>query len=425
MGKYNSIYGYNIETPNFLNLAKESTVFRKAFCACPTCSPSRGALLTGMHPQTNGLIGLAHRGFSLNNIENHLSFYLKKFGIQTVLCGEQHEVQNRQELGYEKLSFAPRQKDTDIDTYTAQCAAEYLKNAHEPFFLSVGFVSPHRPYKTHTDIDPDYITLPNCLPDNEETRKDFADYMTSVSHADDCAGVVLAALKESGLYDKTVIILTTDHGIAFPYMKCHLYDTGIGVTLAIKTIEERKIKLSDTMVSHLDIFPTICDLLNIPYPEWLQGVSLNPILKGEKDKVREYVFSGITYHAAYEPVRCIRTDRYKYIRRFDNDYHKKVLPNLDDGYSKRFLLKNGIADVILPEEELYDLYLDPCERNNLCISQPKENEATIIRNELSEKLFAWMKEINDPLLKGKVPKPKGAIVNKQTCINPDDDCFEE
>jgi arylsulfatase A-like enzyme len=280
MGKYNSIYGYNIEKPNFLNIAKDSTVFRKAFCACPTCSPSRGALLTGMHPQTNGLIGLAHRGFSLNNAENHLSFYLKKFGIHTVLFGEQHEAGNRNKLGYEKIISAPKKKDTDNDIYTAQCAAEYIKNADEPFFLSVGFVSPHRPYKTHTDIDPDYIELPHCIPDNGETRKDFADYMTSVRHADSCAGTVIDALKESGLYDKTVIILTTDHGIAFPFMKCHLYDTGIGVTLAIKTVGERKIKLSDALVSHLDIYPTICDLLNIPYPEWLQGTSLMPILNG-------------------------------------------------------------------------------------------------------------------------------------------------
>jgi hypothetical protein len=96
---------------------------------------------------------------------------------------------------------------------------------------------------------------------------------------------------------------------------------------------------------------------------------------------------------------------------------------MDNGYTKRFLLENGISDVVMPRDELYDLYLDPCERNNLCISGTKENE--IIGNQLSEKLYNWMKEINDPLLKGKVPLPAGAKANKQTCINPEEDCFEE
>lgn len=380
MGKYNSIYGYNIPTPNFLDIARDSTVFRKAFCASPTCTPSRGALLTGMHPQSNGLIGLAHRGFSLNNPENHLSHYLKRFGIRTVLCGEQHEANNRNILGYENPHYPPRPKGVDTDTYTADCAVQFIKNASEPFFLSVGFVNPHRPYKAHSDIDPDYIELPHCIPDSPETRKDFADYMTSIRHADECAGMVIKALRESGQYDKTTIILTTDHGIAFPFMKCHLYDTGINVTLAIKTTGERKVKLSDALVSHVDIFPTVCDLYNIPHPDWLQGKSLMPILKGEKEKVRDTVYAGITYHAAYEPVRCIRTEKYKYIRRFDEEYHSKVMPNIDDGYTKRYLLEHGLKDMPLPTEELYDLKLNPCERNNLCVSGTKENEA--IKKEL-------------------------------------------
>lgn len=145
-----------------------------------------------------------------------------------------------------------------------------------------------------------------------------------------------------------------------------------------------------------------------------------PLLEGKVDKIRDEIFSEVTFHAAYQPMRCIRTERYKYIRYFD-DYDCVVAANIDDGPAKSFLLENGLLDMPIEKELLFDLYHDPTERNNL-IGRPEYQQ---VYEDLTQRLHAWMVETNDPLLQGKVEKPLGAIINKKTCIsaasrNPED-----
>ena len=95
---------------------------------------------------------------------------------------------------------------------------------------------------------------------------------------------MLDALRDSGLWEDTILLLTTDHGIAFPHMKCNLYDTGTGVTLCIKPAGNWCTpRALDALVSQLDVFPTLCDLLHLEKPDWLQGTSLLPLLLGEKE----------------------------------------------------------------------------------------------------------------------------------------------
>src|SRR6476660_8683988 len=89
-GRFVSPYGYAIATPNLQKLAESGVLFRKAFCAAPTCSPSRAALLTGQAPHSSGLIGLAHRGFALHDPAQHLAHTLKNAGYYGVLTGMQH-----------------------------------------------------------------------------------------------------------------------------------------------------------------------------------------------------------------------------------------------------------------------------------------------------------------------------------------------
>ena len=100
-------------------------------------------------------------------------------------------------------------------------------------------------------------------------------------------GVVLDALERSGSADNTLVICTTDHGIAFPRMKCNLHDSGIGTMLIMRGAGRlRRVgKVIDCMTSHLDIFPTVCDLLQIEPPPWLRGKSLLPLVRTRGYKV--------------------------------------------------------------------------------------------------------------------------------------------
>src|SRR5580658_10425869 len=89
-GRYLQPYGQSVPTPNLQQLAQEGILFRKAFSAAPTCSPSRAALLTGLNPHSSGMLGLAHRGFSLNDYGQHIVHTLKPAGYTSVLAGLQH-----------------------------------------------------------------------------------------------------------------------------------------------------------------------------------------------------------------------------------------------------------------------------------------------------------------------------------------------
>lgn len=429
-GRYIQPYGYQVPTPNLMQLAQEGTLFRQAFCTGPTCSPSRAGLLTGMAPHCSGMLGLAHRGFILNDYSKHLVQFMKNNSYETVLCGIQHEAPDAEMIGYNKVLRDQDYhmgkgdgKDWSVwDLKNATHVAEYIKqNNDRPFFLSYGMFNTHREFpKTDASINPDYVMPPFPLYDTADNRKDMAGYISSAMVMDRCIGIVLDALKESACADDTIIIFTTDHGIAFPKMKCNLYDTGIGVSLIIKYPGNKKAgKAVDSLVSHLDIFPTICELLSNDKPAWLQGNSLMPLLQGDTEKVRDEIFSEVSFHAAYEPMRCIRTERYKLITFFD--VHDKILPsNIDDSLSKEFLTQYDYLDEVREKELLFDLYLDPVERIN------RVNDASYkeVYVDLRERLNKWMMSTNDPLWSGKIKKPEGAVVNKLSCYSPRTEDYE-
>lgn len=424
-GRYIKPYGHNIPTPNLMELAKEGTLFRNAYCAGPTCSPSRAALVTGMVPHSAGMIGLAHRGFELNDYDKHLVNYLKKYNYQTVLCGMQHVAPDEKMIGYDQIITQDVEGgQVEKDLANAEKVAQYIKDAGKKqdknFFLSFGMFNTHREFP-ESDIDPAYVIPPHPLADTKENRKDMAAFMASARVMDDCVGKVIKALKESELEDETFVIFTTDHGIAFPKMKCNLYDTGIGISLIIKYPGNKKTgEAVDALVSHIDLYPTICDLLKLEKPDWLQGNTILPLLEGKTDKIRDEIFSEVTYHAAYEPMRCIRTERYKLIRFYD--YHSKVvMANIDDGPSKRFLMEYGLEDQLREREMLFDLYHDPVERVNLA----DDSGYYEVYQNLVKRLNEWMKDTNDPLYgSGRVEKPEGAIVNKLECRQPGEENFE-
>jgi N-sulfoglucosamine sulfohydrolase len=404
-GRFIQPYGHQVPTPNIQRLADQGLLFRKAFCAAPTCSGSRAALLTGEYPHTNGMMGLAHRGFELSDYSHHIVHTLREAGYWSGLIGEQHLSKDPSVLGYDHVI----ESDSNHVDYVAPAAVDLLSQAPpEPFFLSVGFFETHREYFEPTSVrDALYSLPPDNLPDTPETRRDMASYKASARSLDQGVGSVLNALDEHELADDTLVILTTDHGLAFPGAKGTLYDRGIGVLLIMRgPAGAHGGRVANALVSHVDIFPTICELAGIEAPARLQGRSLLPVMRREVEDVNDAIFAELTYHAAYEPMRAVRTERWKYIRRF-GDRLKPVLPNVDDSPTKDLLIAEGWADVDLPREALHDLRFDPVEAHNL-IDAPHCAE---VAAEMRERLDEWMRATEDPLLDGPVPAPEGAELN--------------
>lgn len=411
-GRYVQPYGYEVPTPNLQRLATEGVLFRRAFDAAPTCSPSRASLLTGQCAHSSGMLGLAHRGFSLTDYKQHILHSLRAGGYRSALIGIQHIARNPQIIGYDEI--APTH-----GTHVAQvapAAVEFLRNTpRPPFFLDIGFFETHREFhQPGPNEDERFCQPPGPVPDTPRTRRDMAAFKASARVLDRGIGDVLRALDTGGLAQNTLVISTTDHGIAFPGMKCNLTDHGIGVMLIMRGPGGfTGGKVSNAMVSQIDLFPTICDLLNIERPPWLQGKSMMPLIAGEKQEINEEIFAEVNYHAAYEPQRAVRAGRWKYIRHFGSR-RAPVLPNCDDSPSKDVWLDNGWRSQIVAEEQLYDLIFDPNETRNLA----GDVSLRPARDEMRARLDRWMRATRDPLLDGPVKAPAGSQVNDPDGISP-------
>jgi N-sulfoglucosamine sulfohydrolase len=416
-GQWISPYGYSCPTPAYQGFAEQGMVFRNAFCAAPTCCPSRAAMMTGMSAHACGMIGLTHRGFKVNDPGQHLASYLRTQGYETYLSGVMHESQKAKDFGYEVIG--------EHSHHPHGPAVGFLKSRKPgdgPFMLTVGWGNTHRRFpaaaKDSQWTDSRYAGVHASLPDSATVREDVAAFNTSLRELDRELGEVLAAIDAAGLRESTLVLVTTDHGPPFPGMKSTCTDLGTGVLMMLRGPGGfTGGKVSDALVSHLDVFPTVCDVLGLARPGWLEGLSLLPLADGSQKEVRDEVYSEITYHACYEPVRSVRTGRYRYIRRFDVPARKKLITgNVDAGMSKAQMLGDGWGDLETAAEEFYDLKLDPMEKVNLAGSA--EHQAALHDHRV--RLAAWMERTGDPLVAGHVEAPADAQVGLQTDVNPKD-----
>ena len=411
-GRYIQPYGVDVPTPNLQKLAGEGVLFRQAFSAAPTCSPSRASLLTGHWPHNNGMLGLAHRGFSLNDYKQHILHRLRPNGYRSTLIGVQHIAVDPAVIGYDEIVETAGVHAAQV----APAAARFLKQSpQQPFFLDIGFFETHREFHPPgAQEDERFCKPPVPIPDAPATRRDMAAFKASARVLDQGIGDILNALESAGLAANTLVIATNDHGVPFPAMKCNLTVHGTGVALILRGPGDlRGGKVSNALVSHLDLYPTICELLNIEKPAWLQGKSLLPLIRGQVQELHDELFAEVNYHAAYEPKRSVRSTRWNYIRRFGDRDHP-VLPNCDDSPSKDLWLKSGWRNQLLPREQLFDVIFDPNETRNLA-ADPLYAKALA---EMRGRLERWMKRTDDPLLRGPVQAPKGAVLNDPNGTSP-------
>ena len=419
-GRYVQPYGHAIPTPNIQKLSEEGVLFRYAFCANPTCSPSRASLLTGQWAHSCGMGGLANRGWSLPVPEHLMPHTLNRAGYQTALAGFQHVVRNVEDTGYQRIL-----SKEDGKSGAEERACAFLNEKHDsPFFLDIGFGETHRrakgfdpPPDGEPKTDPRYVKPPPTFPDIPETRQDMAKYIDSARRLDWKMGKVFDTLENNGLTENTLVICTTDHGLAFPRMKCNVTDHGIGVMLIIRGpggFDGGKV--IDGLVSQIDLFPTICELAEIDPPDWLQGYSVLPLVRGKESEIRDAIYAEVNYHCCYEPQRAIRTKRWKYIRRYDNA-KQWALPNCDDSISKTFMMENGWTDQPVESERLYDVVFDSSEAHNLA----EVAEYNDVLLEMRRKLEQWRSETNDPVSDAEIMiPPDTAVLNDPSDVSPGD-----
>ncbi|NBC66601.1 MAG: sulfatase-like hydrolase/transferase, partial [Bacteroidetes bacterium] len=433
-----SAYGSEfIDTPAFDRIADEGVLFTNAFSASPGCSPSRAAILTGRYP------------WQLEEAGTHASYFPNKYTLLTDLLedagykvgytGKGWGPGDWEASGWKRNPSGPAFQDETMNPpYNFIRETDYAANfqvfldqrsAGEPFYFWMGTSEPHRPFEKGIGLSSgkmiENVTVPEYLPDTPEVRSDLLDYAVEIEWFDQHLGQAIALLEETGELENTLIIVTSDNGMAFPRAKANLYEDGIHVPLAIRWGEQVPGgRVVSDLVSLVDVMPTILDATGVEHTGRYEmtGMSLLEILKSEMEvsvnASRNAILSGRERHSSSRwnnfgyPQRAIRTDQYLYIRNFaperwpagsprriddgtlspmHSGYHDidaapslEVLTNrAEDPYFNRYLY---FAVGKRPAEELYDIENDPGCVINLALDTDYDEITERLRYRLLEML---------------------------------------
>jgi N-sulfoglucosamine sulfohydrolase len=402
-----------VKTPSFDRVAREGVLFRNAFAAAPSCTPSRASLLTG-----RAVHQLGEGGNLWGSLPSRFDVYpdrLESAGYVIGHAGKGWGPGNFQAGGRTRNPAGPQFASFD----------EFYKQApkDKPFCFWFGSTDPHRPYEKGTGagsgMKADDVLVPAFLPDTPEVRSDILDYYYEVERIDREAGAIIAALERAGQLDNTLIVWTGDNGLPFPRAKANLYDGGTHVPLAVRLPGKVKAgRTLDDFVVLTDLAPTLLEAAGLtPSPE-MTGRSLMTLLAGQRQPGRDRVFLERERHANVRrgdlsyPARAIRTKDSLYIRNFRPDRWPAGDPemyfavgefgDIDGSPSKDLLLARqsdpavakyfNLATAKRPAEELYDLRKDPGQINNVAMKE----EYARTKKDLRAALDKWMRDTGDP-----------------------------
>ncbi len=404
IGQHLGCYGVEtVQTKHLDGLAEKGVRFSRFYSTSCVCSPGRGSLHTGRYPQSNGLMGLTHAPWwwSLNRTERHTASILKEAGYRTYLIGFIH-VGDGRSLGYEHI-LSPRTKATE----TVEAAKNLINQAtkgDQPFFAKVGFTEVHRAFTYGKDTRKG-VFVPPYMQNTDRIREDLADFQAEIKFFDECVGEILKTLEHSSIAAETLVIMTSDHGIPYPGAKCTVRKAGMEVPFIIYqpgTVFEGG-KVFNDLMSNIDVLPTLLDFLGVEIPENVQGLSFRSLIEGQTQKgPRQQVFGQYTSDMKRDNLsRCILTERYHLIRYFDQGRSVAYPVDVDTkefaGHRQRCRTRGGAR----PFWQLFDLKDDPYELHDIG-TEPANKQIVI---DLSRRLLAWMKQVDDPLLEGPLRTP--------------------
>jgi len=351
-------YGYKqIKTPNIDSLAADGARFEHAFAVVPVTLPSHSSMLTGTYPMLSGM-----HDFSANKLSSQLptlAAVLKQAGYATgavigsAVLDSRFGLNQGFDFYYDHFDFS-RLEESNLDemerpgNVVADLALDWLgKNSQKKFFLWMHLYDPHYPYRPPEPYSREYAAHP---------------YDGEIAFADEQVGRLLRFLKEKGLYQNTLIVLSGDHGESLGEHgeKTHgffIYNATMHVPLIIRLPENSTARTVSDLVSLVDLMPTVLAALGLQIPSQVQGRSLLPELRGDNsDSPRDL-------------------------------YGETFLPRLHFNWSELRATENAKYHFIdAPKPELYDLAKDPGEVHNLL------PEKKAVAEEMRSKLTALIRE---------------------------------
>lgn len=380
-----------VYTPAVDKLASEGKRFR-AYTGQAICAPSRTMLYTAQYPLKTGVF-MNHIG-AKDDIKS-IANYLKPLGYDIILAGKSH-VSPPSVFDW-TYNWGPQEDNSKIRPVLPFDEIEsYLSNTDNPFCMFIASDFPHGPYPEFTDANKEELKLFPYHSDSQETFNKMKGYYENIKEDNEQMEKILSFLDASGKTNNTVFFYSADHG---KDGKFTVYDRGLNVPLIVRWPSVIKPgTASNTMVSYIDVMPTIIDIIGGKIPKDIDGKSFLPVLKGKEKPIHNYLYGVRTNQNIQSccifPSRMIRNERFKYIKNFNSA--EVVSNNLGDNkIVNAFLLMGAKQFKEAPFEELYDLENDPFEENNLA----KDPQFKTIKKKLAKDLFFWMKEQGDFLTK--------------------------
>jgi N-sulfoglucosamine sulfohydrolase len=438
-----------INTPTFDRVAREGVLFANAFVTAPSCTPSRGSILTGQWH------------WRLEDGGNLWSTLPAKFPVYPDLLERAgyHVGHARKGWGPGRIEPGGRTRNPAGPRY--KNFEQFLKARPKgrPFCFWFGSHDPHRSYKWRSGVESGMkladVEVPPCLPDSEIVRTDICDYYWEIQRFDREVGQLLDMLRETGELNNTLVLISGDNGMPFPRCKSNLYDLGTNVPLAVSWPARVKGgRVVEDFISLADLAPTFLEAAGLkPTPD-MTARSFLDILASDKsgrvDPKRDRVFTGKERHAYVRrdglgyPTRAVRTHDFLYIYNFKPDRWPAgdsdtagfrdppvAYGDIDGSPSKTYMMEHRAEPQVTrtsqraysaeaaakagsaasqsssklfelafekrPAEELYDLGKDAGQLNNVaCDSGYAE-----VKNRLATILMAELIVTGDPRVHGK------------------------
>jgi len=451
-------------TPHIDALAKDGTLFHNAFATTASCSASRSVVMSGLHNHRNGQYGHQHSFHKFASWHNVVTLalprVLQRSGYRTAQIGKYH-VAPEEVYRYETYIKGNGRNAVQM----ADACREFIaKEDDRPFFIYFGTSDPHRgggrdqtaaselkpdlfgnkPNRgSHPGVDEVFfeladVPIPPFMTDTQETREELAQYYQSCARIDQGVGRLVTILKEAGVYDKTLIVFTSDHGMAFSGGKTTVYEGGLKVPFVVRNpYEENRGVVSDALISHIDITPSLLDFgggldkkTNGPKDPlnadayWKErgenlkenrgprgggltsyhGKSWIGILSDADAEHRDSVFASHTFHEIqmYYPMRVVRDKKYKLIWNIAHPLPYPFASDLWAASSFQAQFRKGMDApygrktvgqyIHRPQFELFDIEKDPDEARNLAFS----TDYADVLKQYQARLKAFQKEMHDP-----------------------------